>query len=183
MAETEQNKSEEASPFKLRRAREKGTVARGTDLGYFSTLAGLALYATVAGADAFLSLAATTKAVLETSIDGVNRGRELPSLIASSYASVLRPVLYFSSSIALIVLIFEVVQLRGVVFSTHPLKPDFGKLNPGKGLKRVFSARMLKETLKSVLKLVAYTGARGWMRAGPSIATTRQAGWSGNLIM
>lgn len=159
MAETEQNKSEEATPFKLRRAREKGTVARGTDLGYFSVLAGLALYATIAGVDTFLEFASSTRRILETSIDTMSRGDQLPSLVAAAFSGIFRPIVFFACSIALIVLIFEIVQVRGLVFSLFPLKPDFGWLNPAKGFKRLFSIRMLKETVKSVLKLAAYAAA------------------------
>ena len=48
MAGDEQNKTEEATPFKLAKAREKGTIARGTDLGYLASLAGLLLFLTIA---------------------------------------------------------------------------------------------------------------------------------------
>ena len=39
----EQNKSEEPTPFKLRKAREKGQVARGMDLGFVGSLLALGL--------------------------------------------------------------------------------------------------------------------------------------------
>jgi flagellar biosynthetic protein FlhB len=44
-----QNKTEEATPFKLRRAREKGQVARGMDVGFVGSLVALSLFATLAG--------------------------------------------------------------------------------------------------------------------------------------
>lgn len=159
MAETEQNKTEAATPFKLKKAREKGMAARGMDLGFFSVLAGLALYSIIAGADMFLSLAASAKSILASSIADAAHGNALPALVGSAYTTALRPIVFLASSIALIVLIFEIIQLRGITLSMHPLKPDFGRLNPAKGLKRLFSFRMLKETLKSVLKLVIYSGA------------------------
>ena len=34
----EENKTEEATPHKLSKARERGQVARGTDVGFFSTM-------------------------------------------------------------------------------------------------------------------------------------------------
>jgi len=46
MSGEELNKSEEATPFKLSRAREKGTLARGTDLGFFSAMAAFLLFLT-----------------------------------------------------------------------------------------------------------------------------------------
>lgn len=53
----EQNKTEEASPFKLRRAREKGQVARGMDLGFVGSLIALGVFMVVAGAQFATSLA------------------------------------------------------------------------------------------------------------------------------
>jgi flagellar biosynthetic protein FlhB len=55
-----------------------------------------------------------------------------------------------------IAIFLEIVQLRGFLFSAAPLKPDFTRLNPAKGLKRIFSVRMLKETLKTVVKTAVY---------------------------
>jgi flagellar biosynthetic protein FlhB len=59
-------------------------------------------------------------------------------------------------TLLVIVVPLEIFQMRGLVFSSQPLKPDFGRLNPAKGFKRLFSARMLKEALKSVLKFLIY---------------------------
>jgi flagellar biosynthetic protein FlhB len=41
----------------------------------------------------------------------------------------------------------------GPVFSFEPLKPDFDRINPAAGLKRLFSARLLFEAAKSLVKL------------------------------
>ena len=53
----EQNKTEEATPFKLRRARKQGSVARGIDLGFFSAMSGFAIFAAVFADDAIARLA------------------------------------------------------------------------------------------------------------------------------
>jgi flagellar biosynthetic protein FlhB len=41
----------------------------------------------------------------------------------------------------------------GPVLTTHPLKPDFTRLNPVAGFKRVFNSRMLYETAKTLIKV------------------------------
>ena len=53
----ETNKSEDATPFKLDRARRKGMLARGTDLGFFASLLGLAVAAQLAGGGLISDLA------------------------------------------------------------------------------------------------------------------------------
>jgi flagellar biosynthetic protein FlhB len=59
-------------------------------------------------------------------------------------------------TLLVIVVPIDIFQLRGLVFSAQPLKPDFSRLNPAKGFKRLFSVRMLKEAIKSILKFLIY---------------------------
>lgn len=161
MAESEQNKTEEPTQFKLKRAREKGSVARGTDLGFFSALAGLSLFSLIAGADMILALGETMRRILSTPITSSTQSAQLQGLVGSAYEPALRSIAVFGGTIALIVALFELLQVRGLTFTAHPLKPDFGRLNPAKGLKKLFSMRMLKETLKNIAKMVIYIGSAG----------------------
>lgn len=155
----EQNKTEEATPYKLKRAREKGMVARGTDLGFFSTMAALTLFALAAAthaAAAFAEAARQTLALLPTVAQNPEAAIAAAGLL---YGPSVHPVLLLGATAIVVVALFEIVQLRGIVFSGHPLKPDFNRLNPAKGLKRLFSVRMLKETAKNLVKMVVYIGA------------------------
>lgn len=156
-AETEQNKSEEATPFKLKRAREKGNVARGADLGFFAMLAGFALFALVAGASMIRLLAESMRHVILMSPALAADPQQTPALLGAICVPLFQSIALLGGTIVLVVALFEIVQVRGLVFSLQPLKPDFNRLNPGKGLKRLFSVRMLKETLKNVIKLAVYS--------------------------
>ncbi|GGE36003.1 translocation protein in type III secretion system, RhcU [Agaricicola taiwanensis] len=51
------------------------------------------------------------------------------------------------------------VSTFGPVFSTEPLKPQFQRLNPAEGFKRIFSLRNLTDFMKSLIKVVALTAA------------------------
>jgi len=154
--EQEQQKSEEPTPHKLRRAREKGMVARGTDLGFFAVLAALAGFL-IAAADTFAGkLALMMRRSFAFGIAGSADPQQALVVVAASYWSVLQPVLLLAGTAVLLVTFLEIVQLRGMVFSTQPMKPDFSRINPAKGLKRIFSMRMLKEALKNVIKMAVY---------------------------
>lgn len=155
-AQTEQNKTEDATPFKLKRAREKGNVARGPDLGFFAMLAGLTLFSVIAGAATVRDFAGGMRQVLLTSSAIARDPQQAPMLLASAWQPAFQSIVLLAGSVAIVVILFEIIQVRGLVFTFHPLKPDFSRLNPGKGLKRVFSVRMLKETLKNVIKLAVY---------------------------
>ena len=155
--EQEQNRSEEATPFKLRRAREKGMVARSLDLGFFGGLAALAAFLLIAGDAVAARLAESMRRSIVAGIGSAADPQQAPALIAASYAPALQAVVLLGGTVVAVVVVLEIVQLRGLVFTSHPLKPDFSRLNPAKGFKRIFSVRMLKEALKNVLKLAAYS--------------------------
>lgn len=159
---SEQNKTEEATPFKLKRAREKGQVARGIDLGYFAALSAFALALGVAAPKATEEFARASARVLA----GTGAGGDSTAAIKHAVellTPTLAPVLALAAIVAAVVILLELVQVRGLFFSAAALKPDFSRLNPAKGLKRVFSMRMLKETLKSIAKLLVYAGVAAWI--------------------
>lgn len=152
----EQNKSEEATPFKLKRAREKGQVARGQDIGFMGTLVALAAFLIIAGESLVAHLAQVMRQAIAAGISGAGDPAAPVALLSGGAWTLLQPILLLGGTVLLIVLLLEVVQLRGLVFSTQALKPDFSRINPAKGFKRLFSARLLKEALKSLLKFTAY---------------------------
>lgn len=156
---SETNKSEEATPFKLQRAREKGSVARGIDLGFFAVLLGFGGFMAIAGTTLVVRLAQMMQRSFAVGIANAGDPHQAIDLVATSYGPVLQSVMLLGGTIVALVMLVEIVQLRGLVFSAHPLKPDFSKINPGKGLKRLFSMRLLKEALKSVVKMTIYTVA------------------------
>jgi len=152
----EQNRTEEATPFKLRRAREKGQVARGLDLGFVAGLVGLAAFASIAGVGLMAQLSLAMRRALVVGVREAADPGAAMALAARSLWPVLQPVVLFGGTVVAVVLLVEVVQLRGLMFSAAPLKPDFNRLNPAAGLKRLFSRRMLMESAKSVLKTAVY---------------------------
>lgn len=153
----EQNRTEDATPFKLRKAREKGMVARGMDLGFVASLIGIALFAAVAGVRMFANLAAVASATIIEGMRSAGNPRAVEIIATQAIWPAIRPVVLFGGTLIALVLLIEIVQLRGLMFSMAPLKPDFSKLNPAQGLKRIFSMRMLKEAGKSIAKMLAYT--------------------------
>jgi flagellar biosynthetic protein FlhB len=151
----DQNRTEQATPYKLTKAREKGAVARGIDLAFLTSLAAFAAFMWLAGSSwrARLQQAATDALVSAPRLQsGANA-----ILVASG--SVLRLggdlLIGLGFTVFATVLLFELIQ-TGPVLSTQPLRPDFSRLNPANGFKRVFSIRLLIETGKNVLKLAVY---------------------------
>jgi flagellar biosynthetic protein FlhB len=159
MSESEKNKTEEATPFKLKRAREKGQVAKGPDLGFFVVLSVLSLLAVSLGPAGVGLLAELMKSSFAGSIGRAHDPAETLTAIARVYGPALQVLLVLGLSVFLVVAAAEAMQVGGLHFTPHPLKPDFDRLNPAKGLKRIFSGHMLRQTLKSILKFSVYCAA------------------------
>jgi flagellar biosynthetic protein FlhB len=152
----EQNRSEEPTPFKLKRARERGMVARSMELGFLGGLAALLTFITFAGHGFARQMAAGMRATLASGIRTDGSPDQTRALVGNLAWTMIKPIALLGGTILVIVILLEILQLRGLVFTAHPLKPDFSRLNPAKGVKRLFSLRMLKDTLKSLFKVVIY---------------------------
>lgn len=152
----ETNKSEDATPFKLERARRKGMLARGSDLGFFSALLAFAIAAQLVGVQLIGSLSQAMRQSLSGA--GLRHDGGLNSQPWDSSVAIAGTLILPLLLLVVIGITIEIVQNRGTIFSAEPLKPDFARLNPAKGLKRLFSIRMLKELGKNLIKLGLYGG-------------------------
>lgn len=173
MSDSEQDKSEKPTPFKLRKAREQGQVARGMDLGFFASLTAMCACFWVGGNG-------IARAMGEAARNAILTGAMLPdapaailSITAPLFATVLLPILAVIGAVFAIAMICEILQ-TGIVFSAAPLKPDFSRINPATGLKRLFTLRLLLETLKNILKISFY-GVVGYLVLDHSLHTEMAA--------
>ncbi len=143
-------KSEEPTSKRLSDAREKGQVAKSTDVvTTVSTFFVLeTIYLTLG--DIYKSLIKFFDAVF-LAISSPNNNSMLnmlelsiPELISSMY-----PVCIVA---AIAVIIANIGQF-GFLFSLDPLKPDINKISPMSGFKKIFSMKTLFELVKSTIKL------------------------------
>lgn len=162
----EQDRTEEATPFKLKRAREKGQVARGMDLGFVGSLFAFSAFVLLAGPGFIARLAELMRLSFTSGIDRAAQPASVLATVKAIYWLAFQPLLLLGGVIAAVSIALEMLQLRGFLFTTEPLKPDFSRLNPARGLKRLFSLRMLKETLKNVLKMAVYAAIAWFMISG-----------------
>lgn len=168
MEQQEQNRTEEATPFKLKRAREKGQVARGMDLGFAGSLAALAGFALIAGPAFVARLSDLMRVTLITGIDRAGHSGEVLATVSAVYWSAFQPLIVLGAVVMIVLVVLELVQLRGFIFTAAPLKPDFKRLDPITGLKRLFSMRLLKETIKNIVKMAVYASL-AWLAISGAI--------------
>lgn len=169
MAEQEQNRTEAPTPFKLKKAREKGVVARSAEVGFLGGLVALAGFGAVAGPAMVGKLAELMRKSLSSGINRADDPGQVQAMIGDLARAAMAPLALLGATILAVVIFLEILQLRGLIFTAQPFKPDFSRLNPATGLKRLFSMRMLKETLKTVLKSAVYAIA-AWFVLKDAIA-------------
>lgn len=155
MAEQEQNRTEPATPFKLREAKKRGQVAKSLDVtSFFILMAALGVIAM--RGDRLVE--DQLKAYHDILDHAASLDFAVPHLfawfkvVASYMVSVLSPLFITLMVVAVLV---NLVQ-TGPIFTFFPLKPDMQRLNPVAGFKRLFSMKLLFESLKSVIKLVIF---------------------------
>jgi flagellar biosynthetic protein FlhB len=163
MAEdTELERTEPASVRRREQAREEGQVARSREL---STLALL-----LAAAGGMWTLGAGLTDRLSGLVrHGLQMDRALAfdtdlMLLRLKDASV-DILLAFSPLLALLVVagIASALLLNGWMFSFKPLMPDWGRMDPLKGLGRIVSRHGAIEMLKAIAKTVVVGGVAAWV--------------------
>ena len=162
MAENDaQERSQEATPKRLEDARRKGQVARSREL------ATLAMMATAIGAIAIFGAASVESlmSVMASSFSPDIRplGLELLSFLGEKLIEVMignAPILGTMGVIALL----ATISIGGWVFSGEAVRFNWEKLDPIKGLGRIFSITTLVELLKAGMKFVLVGGiSAAWM--------------------
>src|SRR4051812_15887975 len=156
MAESGQEKTEDATPRRRLEARKKGTVAKSQDLT--NALVVLALVMVFPTAVSQLG---------SGFMQGITRGfKDIPQDVTGASLSrytnmILQPTLLGLAAImftAMGVGVASSFAQVGFVLSTEALNPSLAKLNPANGLKRLFSFAATFEGLKATMKTLVFMG-------------------------
>ncbi|MFD2366421.1 flagellar biosynthesis protein FlhB [Pseudoduganella sp. GCM10020061] len=152
MAEdSDAEKTEPASPKRLEQAREEGDVPRSRELATFAVLM-------VSGVGLWFTGGALAEKLKSTTVSGLALTREqiynpdvLIERVAVDVGSVLLACLPLAGIIMLVALASPLL-IGGWLFSSKAFMPNFGKLNPIKGIGNMFSKNALVELLKAIAK-------------------------------
>lgn len=153
MAEEIEEKTHPATPRRRRRARERGQVAKSVEINSLLILVGGMFLIRFLGYPMVNKLFYFSRLIW----------KDLPFFI-SDFSNInlrLQRLIFgiafllfsFFLGIMVVALIANVAQV-GFVFSPHPLLPDLNRINPVKGLKRIFSVESMMRLLLSTLKIV-----------------------------
>jgi flagellar biosynthetic protein FlhB len=154
-------KTEQASPKRIEKAREAGDVPRSKELATVTTLLAAGL--------GFLMLQNNLGDALKTSMSsGLSFDRSAAfdsGFLLANIASSLMALLTAFAPFALLLMVVAIgspALIGGWIFSGKALVPNFGRLNPMRGLSNMVSKTAAIELIKSIVKAmlvgtVAYT--------------------------
>jgi flagellar biosynthesis protein FlhB len=159
--ESDQEKTEPASPRRLEKSREDGQVARSAELSTFAVLiaagAGLWLMSGHLAAQLAILMKDGMRVSRESSFDS---GR----LVERLFDQMTDMLIAFSPFLILMFLVALVAPMlvSGWLFTWKSVAPDFKRLNPISGIGRMFSVHSLVELAKALLKATLIGGVAIW---------------------
>ena len=159
--ESDAEKTEPASQKRLDQAREEGDVPRSRELTTFAVLM-------VSGAGLWMTGSSILKSLNTAMVSGLALPREqiynpdvLLRRVGSDIADVLITCLPVAFAVMLVALAAP-LMIGGFLFSAKSFMPNFGKLNPARGLGNMISKNSLVELLKAIAKTIV-VGAVAWL--------------------
>lgn len=166
MAEDKSNKTESATPKRKEEARRKGQVAMSRDVSTAAILlGGIGLLATMLPVGLQRMTEMTRQGLTLSFSAEFYEGMSIEQV----YAVVIQAgftVFALSLPIVLGVLVVgsaaSLLQ-TGLLWKSDGLQPEFGRINPIKGLSRLASFRSVMELIKGLLKIAIVTGVGIWV--------------------
>lgn len=149
-------RTEKATPKKRKDAREKGQVRKSTEIVTAVMMLIMFGYLSLAGGDLWGAMCEAVETSFKTwALAGEN------GITAGSIGNILleAAILFVKASLPAMLVAFvaalvtNMVQV-GFLFSTKALAPKMERLNPLKGLKRMFSLQTLFQLVKAIAKII-----------------------------
>ncbi|MBC7604261.1 MAG: EscU/YscU/HrcU family type III secretion system export apparatus switch protein [Ramlibacter sp.] len=153
MAEQDLDRNEAASPYKLQKAREKGQVGKSTEVVSAVVFTTAAAYLYWQGWDGLAAQFRFDHQLLSQAARIDASAANLWRLSSHVITQGLMMLVPFLCALMLAGVVATLAQ-TGPILSADPVKPDFDRLNPVNGFKKVFSRRTLFDGARAIAKLL-----------------------------
>lgn len=150
-----EEKTEEPTERKLKKAREKGQVAKSKDVADAATLA--AAIGVLTAGEAMLT--GGLSRAIRTALDFVHGERTPQATLAALHdlaASAGLTMLPFVAA-AIVAGVASQAPQAGFMITLEPVMPKFDAISPMAGIKRIFSMKSLLELVKMIVKAIVLT--------------------------
>lgn len=149
-------KTEDATPYKLREARKQGNVFKSVEVNNAVAIV-IALLLLVSIGKEFIGRVLMLCKSIFRKAGEVNYAQQDISFLLRDWTSELgREMAPIVLGLLLAGILGSLIQV-GLIFSAKPLVPQFSRLNPITGFKNKFSKRLLWDSLKTILKFVVFS--------------------------
>jgi flagellar biosynthesis protein FlhB len=189
MAESESggDRTEEPSQRRLQEARERGQIPRSRELTNFATMIGGSATLVAVGGTVAAHLSQLMRRSLSIDAKSLRTTDSMAASLGDAGISAVTAIVPVFGIVVCMVLLASVV-LGGWNFSSKALTPDFSRLSPLSGIKRLFGFHGVSELVKALLKCIVVgavcAGIVSWIfgdvlalgRMAPRAAISRGAG-------
>jgi flagellar biosynthesis protein FlhB len=158
-------RTEQATPKRLREAREKGQIARSKELTTLSLLGASCIGLFLMGEKIVNALVLTMHDSFQPSTDRIFDSSKLPHFFITELINVLivvTPLLALLVAAALL----SPMALGGWSFSTDAMAAKWERINPISGIKRIFSWKSVIELVKALAKFGLVAVVAAWYMWG-----------------
>lgn len=161
MSDDSQDRTEEPTAQRLKKAREDGQLPRSQELPPAAMMVVGTLFFTLMGQFIFERIEGMFKQQFQFDRRAIDKAELLPSIFGSSVVEGFLIVLPLLLAL-MVVAIVSTGLSGGFIYSPKLILPKFNKLNPLSGLKRMFGLEALIQLGKSILKFLV-VGAILWV--------------------
>jgi len=151
----QENKTEKATPYRRRKLRQEGNVAKSVEIASSLTVLISSLIVFLSGALIFKEIVGFMMALSEVSPSEFTSA--VGHTIKDSFLRIAGFLIPFFVVTVLVVIGAHIAQF-GFIFTLKPLQFKWERLNPFEGFKRMFSLTTLFELIKNSLKAVLLFG-------------------------
>jgi flagellar biosynthetic protein FlhB len=152
-SDSELDRNEAATPHKLDEARKRGQVSKSADVVSWLVFGAAMAYLSAQGWKTLQDLFGLGGSLLVMAGRTDNGPQSLLFMALHAMRSGLMALLPLLLLLMLAALLGNLGQ-TGAVWSWHPVKPDWERINPATGFKRVFSMRTLFDAARACIKLL-----------------------------
>lgn len=164
MAENENGteRSEEATPERIRKSKEKGQVARSKELATASVLISASFAFIIFGDRLASELFLMMKRAFTFDRSAIFSPEQMWLHFAGSFTGLAFPM-FVILLMLFVVSILGSSLLGGMLFSGQAMMPKWNRMSPAAGFKRMFGMQAWVELLKSILKVLVVIGMAWWI--------------------
>lgn len=147
------DKTENATPRKLNKAKKEGQVPRSREVTLATTLITITAVLSIFGNSIFQNLQNMFTVFFQSYLTTNLTEEKLSNIFKFAIVNGGKNILIFVLPIMIAGIIGNLLQ-TGFMFISEGLKPNFGKLNPVQGFKRMFSITTFVGVLKDILVVI-----------------------------